>query len=241
MSDTKKRTWKGYFIEFIMLFLAVSFVFLADNYREQISDRTKEKEYIQSMIEDAKEDRVNINEVINRNTQRSENLDSLINICFKEELDNRDKIGLNKHLINILLHPEFITPTELTMQQLKNAGGMRLIKSKEAINEIIRYDSKAKKIANQQLYYENYQNKAIDMGTKIFNIQALIANMRTHNSSMRPEDFELIDDDNLKLKQFGNSITMYKGIIDYYVTLLIEMDVQGEVLIQTLKDQYELE
>ena len=241
MNEVKTKTWKGYLLEFIMLFLAVSLGFLADNYGEKISERTKEKEYIQSMIEDVKEDQKNINEIININTQRSEKLDSLVNKSFEFNLTEKDKSQPYKYLINLLKHPEFITPTELTMQQLKNAGGMRLIKSKKAINEIIRYDSKAKEISNQQLYYENYQNKAIDVATKVFNIQKLLETIRTNSSFSNTKDFELINDDELKLKEFGNSVAMYKGIIKYYITLLKEMNKQGEVLLQTLNNEYKLD
>lgn len=240
MSNSKKRSWKGYFLEFIMLFLAVSLGFMADNFREKTSERNKEKEYIQSMIEDVEEDRANIKEVININTQRIKSLDSLLIKCFDFGGTEKEMLELNQHFVPVLIHPEFLTPAELTMQQLKNAGGMRLIKSKNSINEIIRYDTKLKKIANQQLYYENYQNKAIERGTKIFNIHKLLFTIRNPNNNLAPYYFELLDNDKSELKIFGNNVAMYKGIIEYYVMLLKEMNKQGDVLIQTLKSEYRL-
>lgn len=223
-----------------MLFLAISLGFLADNYREKLSEKSKEKEYIFSMIEDVIEDRINIKEVIKTNNQRVIYLDSFLNICFNFRETDIEIMKLNQYFSQVLIHPEFIAPTELTMQQLKNAGGMRLIKSKEAINEIIRYDNKLKKIANQRLYYENYQNKAIDIGTKIFNLQKLIITLRNPNNDLIPENFELIDSDELKIRELGNSVAMYKGIIEYYIILLKEMDKQGELLIYSLKSEYKL-
>lgn len=240
MSNVKTKNWKGYFLEFMMLFLAVSLGFMADNIRESISEENKEKEYIQSMIEDVEEDEVNIREVIRINNQRTSYLDSLLSKCFNYNFTETEKIELNKYFSQVLMHPEFIAPTDLTMQQLKNAGGMRLIKSKKAINEIIRYDSKLKKIANQQLYYENYQNKAIDIGTEIFNLQKLIISLRTPNKRVTPDDFELINNDKLKLQELGNNVAMYKGIIEYYVVLLKETGHQGKILIQTLESEYDL-
>lgn len=237
----KSKTWKEYFLEFFMLFLAVSLGFLADNFREKKSDRTKEREYIQSMIEDVKEDRANIKEVMSRNSARSKQLDSLIVVCFNYQSSDSNALKLYKHFPHVLFHPEFIAPIESTMQQLKNAGGMRLIKSKKAINEIIRYDSKVKKIANQQLYYENYQNKAIDTGTKVLNLQKLVTTFLTkENGLYQIEEFELLNEDSLKLKELGNNIVMYKGIIDYYLALLREINEQGMFLTQTLKSEYEL-
>lgn len=57
------------------------------------------------------------------------------------------------------------------MLQLKNAGGMRLIRNKEVAREILKYDLQGKKLVNQQRYYENYQNKTISLGLKIFSLQ----------------------------------------------------------------------
>ena len=240
MNNSRKKSWKGYSLDFIMLFLAVSLGFMADNFRERASERSKEIEYIRSMIEDVEEDRVNIKAAIDVNTQKIQGLDSLLNICFNYSDTDADKLDINRHFIQVLYHPEFLTPTDLTMQQLKNAGGMRLIKSKTAINDIIRYDTKLKKITNQQLYYENYQNKAIDRGTEIFNIHNLLFALRNPDERMSPKYYELLDKDDLKLKEFGNSIAMYKGIIEYYVRLLSEMNEQGDVLMETLKSEYKL-
>lgn len=239
MSNQKRKSWKSYFLDFFMLFLAVSFGFLADNYREKISERTKEKEYIQSMMEDVTADRKNLEVLIQKNTERIQGLDALKVKCFKSKLSNEDKEELYQNLVHLILHPEFITPSELTMQQLKNAGGMRLIKSKEAINAIIRYDSEAKKLANQQQYYENYQNKAIAVGTEVFNFQQLVSKVMNSNP-VAAKDLEFVNTSLEKRKEFGNSVIMYQGIINYYLTLLKDMDAQGSFLIKTLQASYEL-
>jgi len=240
MRNLKRKGWKGYFLEFLMLFLAVTLGFMADNFREKRSERNKEKGYIRSMIEDVEEDRANIKEVVNINTQRVNALDSLLIKCFDFRGTQKEIVALNQYFVQVLIHPEFLAPAELTMQQLKNAGGMRLIKSKKSINEIIRYDTKLKKIANQQLYYENYQNKAIEKGTTIFDIHKLLLTIRNPNNKITPDYFELINKDKADLKVFGNNVVMYKGIIEYYVKLLEEIDQQGDVLIKTLRSEYKL-
>ena len=133
MNKQKRKSWKAYVLDFFMLFLAVSFGFLADNYREKISERTKEKEYIRSMMEDVTADKKNLEVLIQKNTERVQGLEALRIMCFKNQLSNKDKEALYQNLIHLILHPEFISPSELTMQQLKNAGGMRLIKVKRLL------------------------------------------------------------------------------------------------------------
>ena len=209
------KNWKQYFLEFIMLFLAISLGFFADNYREKRSDKTKEREYILSMIEDAEEDRINIKEVLSRNTQRSKYLDTLANLCFNYSTTNNQKDKLYQYFPIVLFHPHFIAPTELTMQQLKNAGGMRMIKNKNAIDEIIRYDSKIKKLENQQVYYENYHNNSINIGTKIFTLQNLLSNLSSNERADVPNEFKFVNDDKQLLTEFANTVSMYKGCLLY--------------------------
>src|SRR6478735_6463328 len=55
-SHRGRKKWTHYFFEFLMLFLAVFAGFLAENWREHIVERKREKEYIRSMIEDLKLD-----------------------------------------------------------------------------------------------------------------------------------------------------------------------------------------
>ena len=81
---------------------------------------------------------------------------------------------------------------------------MEKIKSKEAINDILRYDTKLKEIANQQLYYENYQNKAIDLGVKIFDINKLLSLIRQPDIDFRETQFELLNEDAYLMKNLGN-------------------------------------
>ena len=65
-----KKNWKAYFWEFLMLFLAVFCGFLAEYQLEHKIERDREKEYILSMIEDAKTDIANIHTVLAYNSTR---------------------------------------------------------------------------------------------------------------------------------------------------------------------------
>ncbi len=60
--EHKKKRFKEYFLEFLMIFLAVTLGFIAENVREGISDRSKEKEYIESLVQDLKTDTAQVND-----------------------------------------------------------------------------------------------------------------------------------------------------------------------------------
>jgi len=61
---THKKKWIEYFLEFLMIFSAVTLGFYAENIREHASDTAREKEYMRSMVEDLKQDTSNCHKVI---------------------------------------------------------------------------------------------------------------------------------------------------------------------------------
>ena len=160
-----KKTWKDYFWEFLMLFLAVFCGFLAEYQLEHTIENQREKKYILSMIEDAQTDTANIQAALDLNRKRILSLDSMAKSCFSYGYAGISDSVLYHFLPRCWRHPDFASPTERTMLQLKNAGGMRLISKKIAADFIIAYDDFGKKLVNQQTYYERYLNEIVDEAT----------------------------------------------------------------------------
>jgi len=239
-----RKKWKEYFLEFLMLFFAVSLGFFADSIRESISDKAKEKEYIISMIEDVNTDKTNIRNEISLNNLIVQHLDSLGNICINYNASIVNDADIYQHYMYGLIHPDFINPTERTIQQLKNAGGMRLIKNKTAVDAIILYDDKTKKLADQQVYYELYQNNSIDLGVQLFNFQKFgfgVSASQAGQIEAKNDYFSLINNDKSKLIEFGNIILVYEGVVIYYSMLLQELNSTANEVINTLEKEYNLE
>ena len=239
------QDWKKYLIEFLMLFLAVFLGFIADSYRDKISEKSREKEYIKALVEDVKTDKVIISKVIQNNIARKSYLDELAKMCFNFNSDTTNMVKLYRHYPIVITRPDFFVPNELTMLQLKNAGGMRLIQSRKAIKAILKYDLQKTLLVNQQKYYESYHNKAIDVGLKIFNHQKLreMFDLYKTNDTLKLTtlSYELIRTDKETLTQFGNEVDMYGGIVDYYKILLEKTNAEADSLILTLKREYKME
>ena len=108
------------------------------------------------MIEDAATDTVNINNAVALNLERQPHLDSLAYLCANHSGKDAEDASFYRHWSFGLNHPEVISPTERTMQQLKSGGGMRLIKIKSAVDSIVSYEDAAKKLADQQGYCKYY-------------------------------------------------------------------------------------
>lgn len=239
------KIWKKRFIEFLMLFLAVTLGFFADNIRDSFTNKSQEKEYVLSMIEDAKNDKINIQKAIHNNKIRHEMLDSLSKYCYYyDSTDDSIRYKLYRNYMMVLLRPDFLNFSERTMLQLKNAGGMRLIKNKNSIDEIIRYDLAEKQLENQQEYYENYQNKTIDFGMKIFNHHVYNEIKKAHKKGEQNPfskvNLSLLDDNPKGLKEFSNHCDMYSGVVEYYKILLENVDARADTLINILEKEYKL-
>jgi hypothetical protein len=232
----KKKKFREYFLEFLMIFLAVTMGFFAESIRETIADHSKEKEFIQSMIEDAQTDTVNFHVAISKNTRRMLALDSLSALCANYDPAKRNDSVLYRLYRVGLIHPDIVSPTERTLLQLKNSGGMRLIKKKTAVDNIILYDDAAKKLADQQAYYERYQNESVVMGLQVFNFEFF--KFGAISSKREFTDVRLLSQDKIKLIQFANCIAIYTGVVNFYNTRLQEMDDHAISLIQNLKKEY---
>jgi hypothetical protein len=241
--NLEKKGFKEYILEGLMIFLAVTLGFFAESIREKIADKEKERDYIVAMIEDAQTDTANIRNAIILNEKRSYYLDSLVNICNNYDISKSGDSTIYKLYREGLSHPSFISPTERTLSQLKNSGGMRLIRIKSAVDSIIIYDDAAKKLIDQQAYYELYQNKSVEIAIQIFDFQYFnFRNSRTgYPNSKTYDKAKLITHDKMKLMELGNLVHLYQGVVNFYITRLHEMNDHAVHLINTLKRDYQIE
>jgi len=135
---THKKKWHEYLLEFIMLFLAVFLGFLAENLRERIVEHNIEKDYIHSLVEDLKSDTLQSNKVLIFLDSRIAGVDSLITALSSPGIIENSNNAYRLWSKNIGF-PDFIS-NDRTIQQLKNSGGLRLIRNKAVSDSIMMYD-----------------------------------------------------------------------------------------------------
>src|SRR5579862_1202145 len=122
----KKKKFKEYFLEFLMIFLAVTLGFFAEQIRESFSDRSREKEYMKLMVEDLRSDTVLLSSNIRLRQQRNKMIDSLIFLLTSPFIkENGNSIYFFARSIS---PPMNLFPNDRTIQQLKSSGSLRLIR-----------------------------------------------------------------------------------------------------------------
>jgi hypothetical protein len=141
-----KKIWH-YFFEFLMLFLAVFCGFIAENWREQLQEHRREKEFIHSIVEDIKSDTLQSNRTLLQLKRMKSGIDSvLIKLSSPEIVNNSyDAYRLWTKYMGL----EVFVSNDRTIQQLKNSGELRLIRNKAVSDRIMKYDQTLKKYYTQ--------------------------------------------------------------------------------------------
>ena len=86
----KPKKWKEYFLEFLMIFLAVTLGFFAENLREVIKHKEEVKSNINSLVSDLQTDISLFNLGIDRNKYSAQMSDSLIELLHLDITNTQD-------------------------------------------------------------------------------------------------------------------------------------------------------
>ncbi len=138
-----KKNWKSYFWEFFMLFLAVFCGSMAELQVEHYVEHKREHQYIVALVKDLKTDTANLSVVIKEYKGLLKLRDSVF-YSF-DSIDRGGNKTFMRHLEYFYIgFPDFIN-ADATIQQLKNAGGFRLLRNKSAVDSIIGYTADVNK------------------------------------------------------------------------------------------------
>jgi len=138
-NTTHKKKWTEYLLEFFMLFLAVFLGFVAENIRENITEHNNEKQYMRSLLADLSADTVKLRAGIIAKKGRVKAIDSVF-IFFNEHHGAKTISGMLFRTIRRTQYDTRFTRNTITINQLKNAGGMRLIKNRMVSDSLSSYD-----------------------------------------------------------------------------------------------------
>ncbi len=147
-----KKKWTDYFWEFLMLFFAVFCGFLAEYQLEHKIERDREKQYIHSIVEDLSEDTLMLSNTIRSYQESEKRNDTLIQLLSSQDVENK---GSDLYYLGRMAsRSSRLAIRDATYQQLKNSGGLRLIRNVKVSKAIIEYYN--------QLVFINYLEKIED-------------------------------------------------------------------------------
>lgn len=140
--DHGPKTWKSYFWEFFMLFLAVFCGFLAELQLEHYIENQREKKYISHLMQDLSKDSVNLAKYIEDSKNRIERIDSLLQILINKETATKGN-ELYYHARRLVRAPNYF-PSDASILQLKYSGNFRLIQDDNIVKQIGSYENQSR-------------------------------------------------------------------------------------------------
>jgi hypothetical protein len=161
------KKWFHYLWEFFMLFLAVTLGFFVENLREHHLESTREKQYMQSLLADLKEDTAQINNSIANALKALRYEDTIIYFVYQHPPSGY----LPNHYLDIDLYALLrlkVIFNEATAQQLKNSGSLRLIHDQNAARAISLYWNQQEFTKISLDRYLEYRNRGRQFEESLF-------------------------------------------------------------------------
>jgi hypothetical protein len=231
-----KKKLKEYILEGLMIFVAVSMGFIAENIRENIADNEREQTYMKSLVEDLTTDKNELKKEINETEVRLLVLDSLINSLSETTLTNNTS-NLYYYARLASKSGTFSANTR-TIDQIKNSGTFRVIKNTSVTSKMIEYYLLTQSIKHYENIENQEQNEYRSIAVQIFDatifnqINSTMTVLRpTKNPSLRTADRKLLGD-------LAGWVHYIKNTRISLVNYKIELLKKGEELIQLIDQQY---
>jgi hypothetical protein len=218
-----------------MLFLAVFCGFLAENQREHMIEHQREKQYIKSFIEDLKQDTAQLSQIVYLIDQKILFKDSLLNELSHPEIFKNSSRA--HYFFEVSRHfPDFIY-TDRTIQQLKNSGGMRLLRNKAVSDSIVDYDSRVRTVFVAQSQMNNLVLPYGFQKNKLFQVRLL----DTVNRGLNTPNIPLLSQSKNDVEEFYNNMWDQRKFFAWLLALDKDLFFRSERLIHFIKKEYHLE
>jgi hypothetical protein len=153
-----KKKWKEYFLEFAMIFLAVTMGFFAEQIRERHVEKERLHNYFGSMVLDINSNAMALDSAIRENSKMVSKYDAIV----KSFLTSGDTLNRTAFAQNMgaIWYRGFINRNE-TFEQMKSSGSLRYIDDFKLLIAIMQY-VRATNFAQyrtehfEQKYYTDY-------------------------------------------------------------------------------------
>lgn len=235
------KKWSEYLTEFFMLFAAVTLGFFAENQREHYIERHREEEYMQSLLEDLVKDTIELSTATKYIDRQIAFIDTSIPLLRTPRLSSTDLKRLYIFNLGSLGNRGSELSTR-TSAQLKNAGGMRLVKSHEIGNLITEYWQRHEFLQKYEDIVGDLKLKARDQSYRIFD-QDYYVNLEDGAGPRGvKEDAKLLTNDRLTIIEYANRLSHVKNsMLNVQRKIYLQQYSNATKLIEKIREVYHLD
>jgi hypothetical protein len=234
-AHTSRKKWTHYVWEFLMLFLAVFCGFIAENIREGYIENHRGKQYVEFLLRDLKKDTANINSTIKDNIALVANYDSLW-VHLTNYSASKGARDLYEYFRKSLYYSTFLHTTR-AIDQLQNAGQLRLVKNINLADTISAYYEHAKSVEEQGNVYMKYFHDFHEQALKVFEYDQFM-NFKLGEMYERNKPYTLVIDDPNVLKELCSKVILARFILTDYIRNVREQKKNGLSTIEYLEKVY---
>lgn len=241
-AHTPRKNLKHYFWDFLMLFLAVFCGFLAEYQLEHIIEHQREKAYMQSLAEDIRQDIKVLDDAIENIGLQIRGKDSLVQL-MGNPITTQDQT--NRFYDLHWLFVGYVTEipfSKRTMNQLLNAGGLRLVRNKKVSDAIAAYAAKVDyHERTRQPQYIDVNYRALFASQKLIDTRFLRAEPRVDSYIRAPhKNPEIFTDAGDLFKDFAFLLEMDKENCILFAQHVQEHKHRAVDLLQLLENEYKI-
>ena len=140
----EKKSFKEYFLEFLMIFLAVTMGFFAENIREYFSNNERVTQLSEQLVQELKKDTSTLNATIAYQTELQKNADSVIKMLRKPpgEIDSKKL----ERLIEKCFRVTTFTSSSGALTSIKNQLNLKQFSGSEISNYITDYEGQQNQV-----------------------------------------------------------------------------------------------
>lgn len=233
--------WSAYFLEFTMIFLAVTLGFIADSIRERLADRSKEKQYIIGFIHNLKEDTLNLKYVIERGRRQVKGIDSFLTLAHADMTVDSNRRLFYHYFFTYCYSKSTFESNDATLQQLKSTGDYGLIEKAHVADSLAKFDSDLQGIYAQGDYYEVYFREILSRIDEVADVTVLGDTAYVKNGKMLNKPFPHLRIEDGQQTTLFNKLFVFKLVTRSYIEdFLVKQLNTSKRLIHFLRNKYKL-
>ena len=238
--NVEKKGFKEYILEGLMIFIAVTLGFFAENLREHIKDNKEVRQSMQSLESDLKSDVAMYDSSIAINIKNCNMIDTLISLLSQKKETGKIYFLARK----LTTGAGIFTPDSKTFEQLKSTGGLRLIenqKNLDSINayyQLLKYFDFWSNLQRQRINDVVAGNDKLFDGTVFFSIYK---ELEKSDMQIPQDNPPLLSNDPLVINSIVIHYQYLYGILKIINRKAAEASKQANMLANLLQKEYHLE
>jgi hypothetical protein len=234
----KKKNFKEYFLEFLMIFLAVTMGFFAESFREHLVNSEKEHHYAESLYDDLKKDTVSLTTTISQQEMLMQKIQNAVNINMSILKDTVYQHLFYRNFIYAYEWVPIFIRNDATITQLKSAGGFNAISNHSLADSISRLDNYFDRIK----YNTEWYIKSCDELLRTSNEFIMIQKITLDSTALGlPPDAKIFSNyDERLLVPVYNNLKIQQSMLGLLVEQEISYKKKSVAILNLLKEEYDL-